>query len=370
MTPVLPQVDPVPWPAPAVVFWVLLMITFTLHVIAMNAVLGGSIVAVVARWAAGRGDAYQARLASFIARAMPVAIAAAVTFGVAALLFLQVLYGRAFFSSSVLMARWWIAVVPLLVAAYYAAYALAGTPRRGLALALVCAAVFVTVAFILSNNMGLMLRVEALPALFARNARGTYLNLGDRTMVPRYVHMLAGALGTAGVLVALAAVGLRKRDPAFASWLIRCGAAWFAAATVVNFPVGLWWVGVLPMDVLKQLLGGNVTAALVLAAALAAILTALALLAVASQADEAGGWVVGAAGALAVGLVLMLLTRDFVRGEALRSAGLTAPAWMAPQWDLIALFLALLAVALSLVAWMAMRLRSSAARVPPAESPV
>ncbi len=358
MTPVLPQVDPVPWPAPPIVFWILLMITSTLHVIAMNAVLGGSIIAVVSRWAARSGNPHQARLAALIGKAMPVSIAAAVTFGVAALLFLQVLYGRAFFSSSVLMARYWMAVIPLVIAAYYAAYAIARRPeRKGVALAIVCAVALVAVAFILSNNMGLMLRVEALPGLFARDARGVHLNVADRTMVPRYLHVLFGALGTAGVLVSVFALAFRKRDPAFASWMILCGAAWFAAATVLNFPVGLWWMGMLPTDTLEQLLGGNVTAAVLLAAGLVSILVTMALLAVASQAHEPAGWVAAAAAGLAVGLVTMLLTRDFVRDEALRNAGLTPPAWIVPQWDLMSLFAVLLVAAAATVTWMILRLR-------------
>jgi hypothetical protein len=45
-----------------------------------------------------------------------------VNFGVAPLLFVQVLYGHFFYASSILMAVFWLAVIPLLIAAYYAAY--------------------------------------------------------------------------------------------------------------------------------------------------------------------------------------------------------------------------------------------------------
>ena len=43
----------------------------------------------------------------------------------APLLFVQVLYGRLFLTSSVLMAWWWLAVVPLVILAYSGAYLLA-----------------------------------------------------------------------------------------------------------------------------------------------------------------------------------------------------------------------------------------------------
>ena len=58
-------------------------------------------------------------------RPLPVAIAATVTLGVAPLLFVQVLYGRLFFTSSILMAWFWLAIVPLVILAYYGAYLLA-----------------------------------------------------------------------------------------------------------------------------------------------------------------------------------------------------------------------------------------------------
>jgi len=50
--------------------------------------------------------------------------------GVAPLLFLQVLYGRLFFTSSILMAGFWLAVVPLLIVAYYCAYVVAFRGQR------------------------------------------------------------------------------------------------------------------------------------------------------------------------------------------------------------------------------------------------
>ncbi len=357
MTPVLPQVDPVPLAAPPLVFWLLLMLTFTLHVVLMNAVLGGSIVGAAARWIGAEGRADHARLARSIGRAMPVAIAAAVTFGVAALLFLQVLYGRAFFPSSVLMAWIWLAIVPLLIAAYYAAYALA-VPKGSapIVLSIGMAAIFVVIAFIYSNNMGLMLQVDALPGLFARDARGLQLNTADPTMLPRYLHMVLGAIATAGLIVCIAGVLMRKRDQPFSAWAIRWGAGWFAIATALNLPAGIWWLGVLPSAVVTQLMGADAAATLVLASGIAVTLAALGLLFIGTHAARPGPWVFSAAGALLVGLVLMLLTRDFIRQQALDAAGFAAPAFVAPQWGAMAIFLVLLVVAIGAVAWMARQL--------------
>ncbi len=357
MTPVLPQADPLPLAAPPLVFWLLLMLTFTLHVVLMNAVLGGSIIAAAARRLGADERADHARLARLIGRAMPVAIAAAVTFGVAALLFLQVLYGRAFFPSSVLMAWIWLAVVPLLIAAYYAAYALAA-PKAAApnVLAIGMAAIFVVIAFIYSNNMGLMLRVDALPGLFARDARGLQLNTADPTMLPRYLHMVLGAIAVAGLMVCIAGVVMRPRDQAFGAWAMRWGAGWFGIATALNLPAGIWWLGVLPSDAVTRLMGGDAAATLVLASGVAVALAAIGLVFVGTHAARPGPWVFGAAGALLASLVLMLLTRDAIRQQALDAAGFTAPTLVAPQWGVMAVFLVLLVAAVGAVAWMARQL--------------
>ena len=125
MTPVIPLADPLPQPAPAWLLWALLQLTFFLHLLAMNVVLGGSILALHWRLSRRTDSATpRAEVVAAFARALPVAVAAAVTFGVAPLLFVQVLYGRVFFTSSILMAWWWLAVVPLVVFAYSGAYLL------------------------------------------------------------------------------------------------------------------------------------------------------------------------------------------------------------------------------------------------------
>ncbi len=86
MNPGIPQPDPLPLAAPPAVFLLLLLLTFTLHLLPMNAVLGGSIIGAVARWRGRQGRAHHAELARLIGKLLPVTMAAAVTLGVAALL--------------------------------------------------------------------------------------------------------------------------------------------------------------------------------------------------------------------------------------------------------------------------------------------
>ena len=116
MNPLIPTPDtlPVSWGY----FQSLLMLMFPLHLLLMNAMVGCAALSLYALMKGGETDK---RVAHELAKALPFLIAFAINFGVAALLFLQVIYGNFFYASSVLMAVFWLSVPLILLVAYYAA---------------------------------------------------------------------------------------------------------------------------------------------------------------------------------------------------------------------------------------------------------
>ncbi len=322
----IPGADPLPMPAPPWLLWFLLILTFFLHILAMNFVLGGSIL-----------GALSPRLAPLFRKPMPTVIAAAITLGGAPLLFLQTLYGRLFFSSAVLMAWFWFSVVLLVMVAYYGAYAMAfrGASR---AITAVVALIFIAVAFIYSNNMTLMLRPDRFLTMYAADGRGFHLNLTDPTLIPRYLHVVLGAIAVAGMFVAL--YGRFKND----DWAMEQGSRWFVSATLINIAIGIWWLGALPGDVLLRLMGRNAAATMILGVGIAFGFTALLLMLVRKTTL--------ATSALVLSLVAMVLTRDHVRRGMLDLANFQMTTRIEPQWGVIALFAVLLVAALATTAWM------------------
>jgi hypothetical protein len=371
MTPTVPSVDPLPLPAPPWLLWLLLTLTFVLHVVPMNLVLGGSIIGLVARLRARRRP-HAARLASLVAQGLPVLIATAVTMGVAALLFLQALYGRLFFTAAVLLAVPWIAVVPILITGYYAAYAGRSTARP--LFAWLVSLAFLAIAFIYANTMGLAVRPEEFLARFQRSASGLHLDLGDATLAPRFLHVLLASLAVSGVGVAGAGAFVRREQPDAGAWMMRHGALWCAWATILNFVPGFWWLAALPRDVLLMFMGRDPAATafftIGLLSALAAIGFAIpagvpvgrASMPVGAAAVPAGSHspfpspLVAGAGCLVVSVIAMVLVRDFARGAILRAAGVRAPSAVATQWWPIAAFVVLFVAAIGTVAWMVVKL--------------
>jgi hypothetical protein len=281
------------------------------------------------------------------------------------LLFVQVLWGRLFFTSSVLMAWPWLSVVALVIAAYYGTYALAQVQERlagrsRLVGALVALGLL-AVAFLYVNNMTLMLRPDVFPELYRADGRGFRLNLADRTLAPRYLHLVVGALAIASALLAAVGLARRRAEPSWAAWALRQGLVWFAILTGLNVAAGLWLLVMQPRPTLLHLVGGSGWAAALLMAGILLAFVAIALVPLALQPEARPHVAWGALGVIALTLVTMLLLRDQVREAALVQAGVAPPAWVVPQWGPIGLFALLLLVAVGTIAWMVGTLARAAA---------
>lgn len=353
---IIPEVDPLPLPAPAALLWGLLLLTLFLHVLAMNAFLGGSLLALYARLRHATNEHARVFLQRF-AYAAPVLAAATITLGVAPLLFLQVLYGRLFFVSSILMAWAWLAVVPTLIVAYYATYAVSYRARTGTLaqtwLYVMVAVLLLAIGFLYTNNMTLMLGAERFASMYETSGRGLHLNIADATVWPRYLHMVLGAIAVAGLVVCIAGMRAAASGHEAGRWAQRFGARASITATTVNVATGVWWTLVLPSDALIRLSGGNTVTTLVFAVSTIAGLVTLALLVYLGRANASLrlAWITAAAMTFTV--ATMLLVRDGVRAAALERLGLVPTAWVMTQWTPLVLFAVLLIAALATVAWMA-----------------
>jgi len=358
VTPIIPLADPLPQPAPAWLLWALLQLTFFFHLLAMNVVLGGSILALHWRMSRRPGDAAQrAAVTGAFAKALPVAVAAAVTLGVAPLLFVQVLYGRLFLSSSVLMAWWWLAVVPLVILAYSGAYLLAfrgaSLGPRARTVAGVVALLFLAVAFLYTSNVTRSLRPETFVEAYQASGRGLTLNLADPTLWPRYLHMVFGAVAVAGIAIAVYGLFRREREPEMASWAMRKGTVFFGIATAINIFVGMWFLLAQPKEILVRLVGGDTWAMTLLALGILLGIAAGGFALLAMGAKDPARATKAQVGILLPTLVVMVLLRDQVRQLVLRDAGFEHPSWVEPQWGPLAVFALLLVAAVVTIAWMA-----------------
>jgi len=261
----IPDAIPVPWG----IFESLLIVTFFAHVLFVNAMLGSAFIALVREI---RTPATAPPPCPDIANKLPYTIAFAVNFGVAPLLFLQVLYGHFIYSSSILMGAYWLSVIALLILAYYSAYIYkmrhdlrTGLRRLALAFSL---ALLLVITFFFVNNITLMQTPQAWDAYFAR-PHGTVLNLADPTLVSRYLHFLAASVALGGLFLAILAFFQGKKGDASAEKRIKSGMRWFTFATVVEAGTGIPFLFSMPPSVHQLFVGGSALHTLVFLAAMA-----------------------------------------------------------------------------------------------------
>jgi hypothetical protein len=227
---------------------------FTLHAVPMNLWYAGLLVALVLHL---RGNEHARRFAARLLQQMPVIVAVGVNLGIVPLLFIQLAYYEFFYPATILMAWFWLAIIGLLIPAYYGVYAYAWGLRNGATsmarwrtAAGHCAALFfLCIGFLFANGLSLMDHVERWPELWTAHghagaALGTALNVGDPTLWPRWLLMFGLALGTTAVWVLVDTEWLTRKAPdeayqhwawGFARKLYTLGMIWAAAA-------GTWYV--------------------------------------------------------------------------------------------------------------------------------
>ncbi|MHB8808698.1 MAG: hypothetical protein ACYC9M_01625 [Desulfobulbaceae bacterium] len=326
-------------------FQVLLLFTLYLHILLMNVMLGSAVIALVNLF---RSDGNASPLSRDISRALPFAIAFTVNLGIAPLLFVQVLYGTFLYTSSVLMANFWLLAIALLLIGYYLAYLLdyKFDLMHGGRVLLIGAAVaaLLAIAFLMSNNFTLLQRPEAWVRYFDHRT-GMLLNLSDPTLFPRYLHFMVAAVAIAGLSLALLGDWRLKRGDRSAAAAVHSGCNWFAYATIANFGIGFWFFGALPRQQIFDLtsLNGILIAALLLTGIVLGVLSVIYSL----QARVRPALY----SALATVLV-MILIRELVRVAYLRPYFSLTELQVVPQYSPMLLFLFILAGGLVLIGWM------------------
>jgi hypothetical protein len=314
-------------PAPWWLFESLDIIALAVHFILINIVVGGSLIAVGSRIAEKIGDGTGLPHAPY---GITTALALGINFGVAPFLFTQVLYGQLLYTSSILMAVWWLLVIPLLIVAYYGAYIHTGDNSRGIlrTFALVISTfALLYIAFIFVNNMTLMLRPQVWKAFFADRA-GTILNLCDPTIIPRYLHFLIASVAVAGLAGALKA---HRGSAAAGDPAVRKGLRIFAIATLVQVFAGLWFLASLPENAMLLFLGGNTIFTIILAFGV--------VLTIASIFYALRGRVIPATATLVAIIFLMVVNRANLRSAYIREFSDPAGLRLEPQYGAMALFL-------------------------------
>jgi hypothetical protein len=348
-----PHVDPIPLPAPVWLFKLLDIVTLSLHFVAMQMLVGGLLVAILLNLFGKSKSANTA--AAAMARRLTIVMTYVINLGVPPLLFAQVLYGRAIYTSSVLIGAYWIGVVFALIFAYWLLYRFTAGLDAGRRVWWIGAIAWLTIAAIANvytTNMTLMLRPEVWQQMYAASSLGTHLPPHDPTVGPRLLCVFAGAFMAAGLWMIFLS-GRKTFSAADAEFFAHRG-GWIAAFGGIFNLAGGTLVYSAQTAVVQQLLASHPLYRIAgYGWFVLTILVVLFSLAVAffRQAQPVAGWLAAVLGFLAI--ALLTLYRDGIRDMTLLSKGYDV--WdrtIVTNWSVVGIFLFLFIAGLGVIGWL------------------
>lgn len=348
----IPAVDPTALPGPPWLFHVLWVITFLIHLVFVNMVMGGSVLAALS----GRGRPGAREIQSFFVEANGWAISFAITFGIAPLLFMQVLFGRFFYTATILLAWQWLGMLGILTLAYYlnyiAKFRLKAGKGAGVVLVVQALLFLVIAAIQVAINV-----LHLQPGRWESVALQTSAALSDPTFVPRTLHFVLASVAMAGAVVAFAAT----RRPATAEGrevslgMARFGVRAAFVATALELVDGFWLLLMLPREVLKAFMRGGLAT---MGPLTVGILLGVLLLVVLSQITDPLSQpkkVRRVAEVMLATIVFMVLTRHQLRGVYLAPWRTDEQVTVVTQWGPLVLFLVVFVLCVGLTVYAIVR---------------
>lgn len=360
-----PAVDPIPIPAPIWLIKLLSYVTLALHFAAVMILVGSLLLVCVHNFRGKLKKDADLLSASFvIARRLPVLMTFVINLGVPPLLFAQVLYGRAIYSSSVLIGVMWFSVILLLMLDYWLLYRLSGAiegGRSGWQLALIALLVTMGIGQIYTMNMTLMLRPEVWRDMYLQSPSGLQGPGNDPTMMPRWLFVMAGGLVFGG-LWALMLSNMKHIGEAVPRILRRSGGALAATGALAQLFFAYRTLQAQPQAVLDGIKGSVVHSTGGYLFAVAIVLT---LLLVALQWATAKSNVLLAVIGLLAGFLSAagaVVYRDGIRDFTLKAKGFDV--WQRTEfsnWSVLGLFLLLFVVMLGVIVWLLLVMKRASA---------
>lgn len=228
----------------------------------MNIVLGGTFSSALMVLSSSK-ESYTRRFGIELAKALPIFLSFAITQGIVPLLFLQLLYGPLYYTSSIIMALPWLAVIFILLVAYYLLYFFKfnvseGSNNASFAWVLLLAAsLFLVIGFIFSNNMTLMLHPEKWTSMIDISSTGMHMNHSEVQLVPRFLMVVCNAFAVVGILMGCYGLYYHSREQAYSNWLIKYGSLLYLCATLTEMIPTYFFAKTLPQDLLQKFLGAS-----------------------------------------------------------------------------------------------------------------
>lgn len=335
-------------------YLVLYVVTLVIHVVFMNYVLAGSgYLALAGLFARGNRPRSGGPVVVTLRDWIPFMLSAAITAGVAPLLFIQILYQHNFYTANLLGFHRWMAILPILIVAFYLLYLLKAKHlgQRSSLLRVVAGVIaFACFAFVAYSWTENYLLSVAGQRTWAREYLSGSLFYAESRLVPRLAVWFIGALPTMALLVSWQLWYAQRVDrPEIAAEARWCGTLALAglAATLVAGCVYFAVAG----SQLRSAFFGWLAGPYFLLAALGFCIQTIAWIRQRRATAFEGRWLTLASVGAALTLLGMTVTREAIRLEAVDIIAFQDQHAAAAGKGGIVIFLLFFVVNIAAVAW-------------------
>jgi len=246
--------DPAGVPSHPIVFLVLGVVTFALHMAAVQVMLGAGVLTLRGAFSAER---YWRRLAAAMLTTAKIAVSVAIVIGVAPLLFVQVVYDPFWYTSNVLSAWWVIGFILLLIAGYIAMYVfywknhdIEADGGRGGIWMVASLALLLSVGFIVHSLTNQMLFPENWMSWYAPNGvvqpDGKSLHYWNLPRFGFFIALSAPVVGAWLFAYRRYLQASEQPDAAYLAWLAPLAQKLMIVGGVVAVVLGAIWMATLP----------------------------------------------------------------------------------------------------------------------------
>ncbi|MEA2107869.1 MAG: hypothetical protein U9P07_00400 [Pseudomonadota bacterium] len=236
-----------PW-----LFQGLMVLTFALHILFVNLVIGGICLAVYHHL---KGGEYGKLLSKTMARCSTVNLSVAIVLGVAPLLFIQVIYDPFWYAANSISAWWAMAfllVITLGFLSLYVFYLKRSKNPAGFG-------IFGLFSLVMVIFAGVIMSMFAMQQLLPEKWLSWYIVNGSlQTLgggfhafsLGRFLHFIVPAFINIGIYMMLYAWYFRPRpdfDQDYLDWVGKTGARMAKIAAMIQVVIGFWWLFTVPM---------------------------------------------------------------------------------------------------------------------------
>ncbi len=248
--------NPAGIPTYPIIFIGLGVLTFALHILFVQLMLGTSAITI---WGAFKNDDKWRRLAAAMLEIAKVSVSVAIVIGVAPLLFVQVVYDPHWYTSNVLSAQWVIGFIVILIFAYWAMYAyyfINGKNKdktvepKGKIWMLISIALMLVVGFIMHSLTSQILHPELWKQWYVQNGvidySGSQLHAYNLWRFAFFISMAIPVTG--GMLVTYRRFKMVRDDADmdYLNWAASLGKTWIKVGSVISAALYVAWMMTIP----------------------------------------------------------------------------------------------------------------------------